>query len=62
LLFSYKEKNKMADNKPKAKGSPTKKPWGVDLGKVANKAKWTPAKKAGDPSKEKSSPTPNGGK
>tara|TARA_R100000008_G_C3580059_1_gene167863 strand:- start:21 stop:179 length:159 start_codon:yes stop_codon:yes gene_type:complete len=52
----------MADNKPKANGSATKKPWGVDLGSVANKAKWSPAKKAGDPSKQKSSPKPNGGK
>ena len=38
----------MADNKPKAKGSPTKKPFGVS-GEVANKAVWKPAKKAGDP-------------
>ncbi len=52
----------MADNKPKAKGSPTKKPWGVDLGSVGNKASWKPAKKAGDPNKPKKSPTPNGGK
>ena len=51
----------MAD-KPKGNGNPLKKPWGTDVGNVANQAKWTPAKPAGDPSKEKSSPTPNGGK
>lgn len=52
----------MADNKPKANGSATKKPWGTDVGSVANKAVWKPAHKAGDPSKQKSSPKPNGGK
>jgi len=52
----------MADNKPKANGSATKKPWGVDLGSVGNKASWKPAKKATNPEKVKKSPTPNGGK
>ena len=52
----------MADNKPKAKGSATKKPWGVDLGTIANKAKWSPAKKVTKTDGTKSSPTPNGGK
>jgi len=50
----------MADNKPKAKGSATKKPFGVS-GEVANKYGFKPAK-SGDPSKMKSSPKPNGGK
>ncbi len=52
----------MAENKPKAKGSPTKKPWGTDLGSIANKAKWSPLKLPTNPEKEKNSPTPNGGK
>ena len=51
----------MAD-KPKAAGSPTKKHWGTDAGSVANKYKWSPAKKGDNPQKEKKSPTPNGGK
>ena len=52
----------MADNKPKANGSATKKPWGTDLGSVANKAKWSPAKKPGNTNSPKNSPNPNGGK
>lgn len=52
----------MADNKPKAAGSPTKKPFGTDPGSVANKYKWSPAKKAGNPNSPGKSPTPNGGK
>ena len=36
-------------------GSPTKKPWGTDAGSVANKYKWTPAKKASLPSNPKES-------
>tara|TARA_B100000508_G_scaffold110029_1_gene88193 strand:+ start:154 stop:309 length:156 start_codon:yes stop_codon:yes gene_type:complete len=51
----------MADNKPKANGSPLKKPLGTDAGKVANQYGFKPAK-SGDPSKMKSSPKPNGGK
>jgi len=52
----------MADNKPKPAGSPTKKPWGTDVGSVANKYKWSSAKKPGDPNSPGKSPTPNGGK
>tara|TARA_Y100000310_G_scaffold309267_1_gene353197 strand:- start:225 stop:380 length:156 start_codon:yes stop_codon:yes gene_type:complete len=51
----------MAD-KPKAAGSPTKKPWGTSAESVANKYKWSPAKKPGDTNKPGKSPTPNGGK
>mgnify|MGYP003111200307 CR=1 FL=1 len=52
----------MADNKPKAAGNPTKKPFGCDAGSVANQYKWSNAKKAGNTNNPKKSPTPNGGK